>query len=236
MRIEHFNEDDFERIFVFGDLHGRIDLFEAMLKKINFTRYDLLVILGDSRDKRKDDIRIYMKFRRLLDEGYNLKHVLGNHEQIMVDCYYGRQINKYNSHSIWLRENQSKNLEAMCKRKSNRKEIIWLMNYIESMPHILVSDESIYVHAAYDFGLELSEQDENFIIWSRAPFWHENDSGKEVYYGHTPNKDNEIHLRQNSVYSMDVGAFYYGRLVIMEKKSKEIFEVGKKHCKAGKLR
>lgn len=34
LKTEYFSEDDFERIFVFGDLHGRLDLFELMLEKI----------------------------------------------------------------------------------------------------------------------------------------------------------------------------------------------------------
>lgn len=53
LKIKRINESDFERIFVFGDLHGCVGLFDAMLEKINLTKNDLIVILGDSCDRAR---------------------------------------------------------------------------------------------------------------------------------------------------------------------------------------
>lgn len=54
LKIKRINESDFELIFVFGDLHGCLGLFDAMLEKINLTKNDLIVILGDSCDRGED--------------------------------------------------------------------------------------------------------------------------------------------------------------------------------------
>ena len=56
LKIKRINESDFERIFVFGDLHGCLGLFDAMLEKINLSKNDLIIILGDSCDRGEDGI------------------------------------------------------------------------------------------------------------------------------------------------------------------------------------
>ena len=38
-------------IYCMSDIHGRIDLFEKMLEKINLKKGDMLYIIGDSIDR-----------------------------------------------------------------------------------------------------------------------------------------------------------------------------------------
>ena len=38
IKIKHINENDYARIFVFGDMHGCLGLFNLMIKKINLTK------------------------------------------------------------------------------------------------------------------------------------------------------------------------------------------------------
>ena len=85
IKIKHINEDDYARIFVFGDLHGSLGLFELMIEKINLTKSDLVIILGDSCDRGEDTIGLYQRYIELIKDGYNLLHVLGNHEKMMFD-------------------------------------------------------------------------------------------------------------------------------------------------------
>ena len=89
IKIKHINEDDYARIFVFGDLHGCLGLFNLMLKKINLSKKDLIIILGDSCDRGEDTIGLYQRYIELIKGGYNLLHVLGNHEKMMMDGYFG---------------------------------------------------------------------------------------------------------------------------------------------------
>ena len=41
-------------IYVMSDIHGRLDLFEKMLEKINFNDNDKLFVLGDMVDRGGD--------------------------------------------------------------------------------------------------------------------------------------------------------------------------------------
>ena len=46
------------------------------------------------------------------------------------------------------------------------------------MPEIIISDKSIFVHAGYDSTKDPEDQDEEFVLWTRKPFWDMNTTGK----------------------------------------------------------
>ena len=93
------------------------------------------------------------------------------------------------------------------------------------MPHLVSSEQSIFVHAALDGDKSEEEQDEDYVLWSIEPFWEDNNTGKRIFHGHVASKENWITGRANNVFSMDVGAVFFKRLEIMEIKSGEKFEV-----------
>ena len=209
IKIKHINENDYARIFVFGDLHGCLGLFNLMLKKINLSKKDLIIILGDSCDRGEDTIGLYKRYAELIRNGYALIHVLGNHEKMMMDGYFGGDKTK----------------RSIYKRNLNSFALLWLKNFINDMPHVVSSEKSIFVHAAFDGDKSEEEQDEDYVLWSIEPFWESNNMGKQIFHGHVANKENRITRRENNVFSMDVGAVFFKRLEIMEIKSGEKFEV-----------
>ena len=93
------------------------------------------------------------------------------------------------------------------------------------MPHVVSSEKSIFVHAAFDGSKSEEEQDEDYVLWSIEPFWESNNTGKRIFHGHVARKENRITRRENNVFSMDVGAVFFKRLEIMEIKRGEKFEV-----------
>ena len=100
------------------------------------------------------------------------------------------------------------------------------------MPHVVSSEQSIFVHAAFDGDKSEEEQDEDYVLWSIEPFWGEgNNTGKRIFHGHVASEENRITRRANDVFSMDVGAVFFKRLEIMEIKSGEKFEVDLKEQK-----
>lgn len=105
------------------------------------------------------------------------------------------------------------------------KELEWLKEFILKMPHILTSKSYIFVHAGYDGMVKITEQNIEFILYTKKDFYLRNNTNKEIYYGHTPNKDSKISKKPNGVYSMDTGAVYYGKLGVLEIKSKKEFYV-----------
>lgn len=71
-------------IYAMSDIHGRLDLFEEMLKKIEFSKDDTLIICGDSVDCG-GGLSIIKKVKEMLDEGYDIVHLTGNHELILLN-------------------------------------------------------------------------------------------------------------------------------------------------------
>jgi serine/threonine protein phosphatase 1 len=66
--------------YVLSDLHGRYDLFRAILKKIKFSDDDVLYILGDVSDRGPDGIRIYL----FIMGQPNIILLAGNHEILFL--------------------------------------------------------------------------------------------------------------------------------------------------------
>ena len=85
IKIEKINESDYNRIFVISDIHGQYDLFLKMIKKIGLKREDLMVIAGDICDRGEKSYEIYMKCMKMIKLGYNLKFILGNHEDMLLE-------------------------------------------------------------------------------------------------------------------------------------------------------
>ena len=222
IKIKHINENDYARIFVFGDMHGCLGLFNLMIKEINLTKKDLVIILGDSCDRGEDTIGLYKRYAELVRNGYALIHVLGNHEKMMMDGYFGGDSL---DHQIWLRNGGDKTKRSIYKRNLNSFALSWLKDFIGNMPHVVSSEKSIFVHAAFDGDKSEEEQDEDYVLWSIEPFWESNNTGKRIFHGNVASEENRITRRANNVFSMDVGAVFFKRLEIMEIKSGEKFEV-----------
>ena len=67
-------------IYVMSDIHGNIENFKSILKKINLQPDDTLYILGDVIDRYPDGIRIIHMIMTMP----NVKMLLGNHEYMML--------------------------------------------------------------------------------------------------------------------------------------------------------
>ena len=87
-KIEYINENDYNRIFVTSDIHGYYNLFEKLLNKINLQKDDLLIILGDSCDRGENSIELYLKYIELQEQGYQVKHIWGNHEDMLYESAF----------------------------------------------------------------------------------------------------------------------------------------------------
>ena len=70
-------------IYVTSDIHGRLDLFEKMLEKINFNDNDKLFVLGDMVD-RGGDLSLLSKIHKLQSKGMCIP-IMGNHEKILLN-------------------------------------------------------------------------------------------------------------------------------------------------------
>ena len=117
------------------------------------------------------------------------------------------------------------------KNEKNTKKLLdisnaeWLKNFLEEMPFIIASDKSIFVHAGFDCSKSVEEQETDYLIWNRDKFWENNNTEKNIFFGHTPSISGEVREYINNVFCLDTGSFFNYRLGVMEIKSKKIFYI-----------
>ena len=83
LNIKRIKESDYQKIFVLTDIHGRFDLFKKMIRKIKLKKKDLLLILGDSCDRGEFSFELYNWYKKMIQKGYNIIHLMGNHENML---------------------------------------------------------------------------------------------------------------------------------------------------------
>lgn len=232
VNIKKINEEDYERIFVMTDLHGCYDLFTKIMDEVNFTKKDLLIIMGDSCDRGEYTYELYNWYVTRQNEGYSIIHLLGNHEDMLLKS---KTDERY--HLNWMCNGGIKTVESFFKNQYKIEDIEkycdqeefyntgWIFEFIEKMPNIVESENHLFVHAGIDFSKKLSEQKVRYTVWTRDDWQENNETGKRVYYGHTP----QLHGISviNDCINLDRGAFHTGILSCVEIKENKIYTVEK---------
>lgn len=84
------------RIFAIGDIHGRYDLLDNLLNilidyhHLNLTQ-DKIIFMGDYIDRGPDSLQVLECIKKLQKlHPKNVVVLLGNHEQMMLDWYDGK--------------------------------------------------------------------------------------------------------------------------------------------------
>lgn len=229
IKIEKIDENDYNRIFVMSDIHGQYDLFLKMLDKIKLKRKDLLVIIGDICDRGKKSYEIYMKFMKMRKLGYNLKFILGNHEDMLLEDLENDYPIRYETeYSVFRNSKYFENKDMKDWHEENfLEEIEWLVKWLKNYPLIISGNENIFVHAGLDLNKVLEKQEKETVLWTREEFWLvenvelEEYKGKNIYFGHTPNINGRISKKTDRIKGIDCGAFFTHFLGCIEVKSQE---------------
>ena len=229
IKIEKINENDYNRIFVMSDIHGQYDLFLKMLDKIKLKREDLLVIIGDICDRGKKSYEIYMKCMKMRKLVYNLKFILGNHEDMLLEDLENDYPIRYETeYSVFRNSKYFENKDMKDWHEENfLEEIEWLVKWLKNCPLIISGNENIFVHAGLDLKKVLEKQEKETVLWTRDEFWImenvelEEYRDKNIYFGHTPNINGRISKKTDRIKGIDCGAFFTHFLGCIEVKSQE---------------
>ena len=229
IKIQKINENDYNRIFVMSDIHGQYDLFLKMLDRIDLKREDLLVIIGDICDRGKKSYEIYMKCIKMIKLGYNLKFILGNHEDMLLEDLENDYPIRYETeYSVFRNSKYFENKDMKDWHEENfLEEIEWLVKWLKNCPLVISGNENIFVHAGLDLNKVLEKQEKETVLWTREEFWLmenvelEEYKGKNIYFGHTPNINGRISKKTDRIKGIDCGAFFTHFLGCIEVKSQE---------------
>lgn len=223
------------RIYAIGDIHGRLDLLDEVLARIdadmsehpapNATR----VFLGDYIDRGPDSKRV---LDRLISccVAQPTVCLMGNHEAYLREFLKNPDIL-----SVWRRYG---GLETLLSyglaptRKTEAQEHRKLVSelnrllpsshreFLSSLKEYLICGDFFFVHAGVRPGISLTEQSEDDLLWIRDDFLQcEDDFGKVVVHGHTPVLEPDV--RPNRI-NIDTGAYATGRLTCLVLESDEV--------------
>jgi serine/threonine protein phosphatase 1 len=216
------------RIYAIGDVHGRADLLDRLLLRIdthiaiNPIVRPIFLFIGDYIDRgpaSRDVLDLLIKCAWVREAVF----LRGNHETFIMNFLQNPQVLRDWSKFGGLETLMSYGLKpSISADEATQKE---LANALDSaLPAVhrqflnsLVSSFScggyFFVHAGVRPGIPLSKQSEDDLLWIRDEFLlHEDDFGKIIVHGHTP--VHELDIRPNRI-NIDTGAYVTGRLTCL---------------------
>lgn len=211
------NANNYDRVFVVGDLHGCYNQLMEKLAEVNFDKEkDLLISVGDLIDRGEDNI----KCLELINESW-FKCVKGNHEDLALEA-----ITKPNNTSYlnWTYNggNWFYDLEEEPELQERAKNL--LLKIDEEVPLILEvtlknGQKVVICHADYpsnQYKLE-ANVDTFSVVWSRDRLQQGDSSfikGADYFiFGHTPFKQP---IQVSNRFYIDTGAVYNNYLTMLD--------------------
>jgi serine/threonine protein phosphatase 1 len=218
---------DGQRIYAIGDIHGRLDLFQALVAAIEADDADrgpaetLIVLLGDLVDRGADS-RGVIEFARALQRRRAVRILAGNHEEMFL-----RSLSNIETFRHFLRHGGRETLlsygidrrefieASMKEAQEMAREAVPAdhIAFLESFEDMIQLGDYLFVHAGIDPRLPLDQQRSSDLRWIREPFLsHGGSHGVVVVHGHTISEAPEDCGNRIGI---DTGAFMSGRLTAL---------------------
>jgi serine/threonine protein phosphatase 1 len=209
------NEQIQGRTFVVGDIHGADRALHQCLQRSGFNREnDRLIVLGDVCDG-------WPEVRETVDTLLSLPRctaLLGNH-----DAWALRWALTGEAPTVWTGQGGNRTIASYGELPLPPEH----REFFAAARLWLELDGRLFVHAGFDPGIPLAQQDRETLIWDReliAAAWQRRrrplivPGYAAVYLGHTPTQvfGSEQPLHLGNIWALDTGAGYLGRLTIME--------------------
>lgn len=188
------------RYYAIGDIHGRLDLYEAMIAAIDAeivaapTLDHRIIVLGDLVDRGPDSAGVVER-TRIWQQARNVRVLAGNHEEMFLAAFEKpealRHFLKHGgretmmSYGLSSRQLSELTLEDIFERLpqvvSNETR-----DYIAAFETMIRAGDYVFVHAGIDPSRPLGEQKRSDLLWIRERFLsHEGPLEKVVVHGHT---------------------------------------------------
>jgi len=220
------------RIYAVGDIHGRWDLLERLLRLIGedarrsrATRR-VLVFLGDYVDRGPQSAAVVETLcngppDQPQWQGFRWICLKGNHEDAMLQFADGRS----DGHG-WMAFGGCATIESYSGRRCPpaagpdclRDQLLERLpdrhrRFLSGLPIHHSEGDYLFVHAGLRPGVPLAEQTPDDMMWIRDEFLSSTaDHGRMVVHGHTIVTDPEIHANRIAV---DTGAYASERLTAL---------------------
>jgi serine/threonine protein phosphatase 1 len=220
-----------QRIYAVGDVHGRLDLLDQMLRMIERDDAErdaairrTLIFLGDYIDRGAESRGVIQRLIDAPPSGFEIICLKGNHEDLLL-----RGMTEQMALIAWLGNGGGETLasygvarpphEGAAMRTNDVADALVAampaahLTFLRELELTVSFGDYFFVHAGVRPGVPLASQDEYDLLYIREPFLsHRGQFGKVVVHGHTPVREPE--LRPNRI-GIDTGAFFTGRLTAL---------------------
>lgn len=207
------------RHLVFGDIHGCLKQFEALVASIAPGSNDRLILLGDLVDRGPDSAGVLSNVIRLARTA-PLTVILGNHEEMMLAARVS-----HDKYADWLKNGGDATLRSYAGVRATLRDVLpehWqfletrLADYVETETHI-------FVHANAYPDMPMAEQPSYMLRWERCDNISAHQSGKVIVCGHTP-QDSGKPMNLGYAICIDTAACNGGLLTCLEADSGKIWQ------------
>ena len=216
-----------QRVYAVGDVHGRLDLFEALVAAIEADDSaaapadTTVVLLGDLVDRGADSAGV-IALARAWQRRRRVRLLAGNHDEMFLRSFAslemfrhflrhgGREtVLSYGVDRAAFTHAELEQAQAMMNAAVPAEDIAFL----EGFEDMIAIGDYLFVHAGIDPRVPIGEQKTHDLRWIREPFLsHAERHAQVVVHGHTicdapEDCGNRI--------GIDTGAFMTGRLTAL---------------------
>lgn len=216
-----------QRIYAVGDVHGRRDLFEALIgaieedDRVAGLADTTVILLGDLVDRGPDSAGV-LERARAWQQARRVRILAGNHEEMFLQSFASEQVLRHFLRHGGRETALSFGLDPDAFRAASLEQVQAMINaavpaemreFIASFEDMIEVGDYLFVHAGIDPSLPLAEQSTETLRWIREPFLsHSEPHPKVVVHGHTIHQD--VQDKGNRI-GIDTGAFASGRLTAL---------------------
>jgi serine/threonine protein phosphatase 1 len=224
--------ENYQRVFVVGDIHAclaELDvMLEFLLKQCSLSANDLLIFIGDYIDRGPDSKGV---ISRLIDLQAQFPHTVflkGNHEDMLLSYlgYPGHngEIYLYNggveclmSYNMTTVESQEATIQSFPTSH---------MKFFRELEKGVEMQDYIFVHAGLNPYRPIAKQKEEDLFWIRGDFIMSiHPFKKTIVFGHTPYQDVLFDLPFKI--GIDTGLVYGNKLSCIELVKGEIYQLSR---------
>ena len=218
---------DGERYYVVGDIHGRLDLFEALIEAIEAdiaqqSDADVtVVLLGDLIDRGPDSAGVIERSAQW-QESRRVRILAGNHEEMFLQSFDDIEVLRHFLKHGGRETILSFGLPVKEYRKLGLEELFELLpsivpeetrEFVNDFEELIEAGDYVFVHAGINPELPLDEQSRSDLLWIRERFLrYKGGYPKTVVHGHTIFDD--IEYKRDRI-GLDTGAFRTGVLTAL---------------------
>ncbi|MGB9026427.1 MAG: metallophosphoesterase [Rhodomicrobium sp.] len=219
------------RIYAVGDIHGRVDLLDRLLERIEADRKrreeaeTVFVFLGDYVDRGENSMGVAGRLISGLPDDVTAVFLKGNHEDLLLSfldrpgfglnwLFNGGDVAllSYGVEADVIRNAYYSGPAGLAKAASIFRDLLPEdhLQFYRALQLSYRAGGYYFVHAGVRPGVALDSQNERDLIWIRDEFLnHPHDFGAVVVHGHTPvGSPEDLHNR----IGIDTLAFRTGRL------------------------